>query len=423
MSVQADTQPLTHLDRAQWNAIETVDQPLDNGDSISIKHLSSPAQRLYLWIGKANAPNDGNALFLKHLQQTGNVWFIDTPEALFLNRSRTAMRNLRGDFLVPVIDTATHQFQQVVVISSDVGAVPTLRGIRQWQVQTANSAQRARLKAVALLFPNLYVNTPIAGEKRDLFPIAFQSALPVCMIAAERGAQTNALNEMSHALRTGGSLVTKTIIADSTDSQYRYHEMEKMAKRTADVLVSSVDQLIDKAEKIGYPIARLSPSEALSQPPVSKMVRGMKAFDPPIPMPGNIRLKSVDGKVIDIQKDYAGKALLINFWATWCPHCVEEIPSMNRALKQLDSDRFAMVSISYRDTQAILKKFTQKIQVDFPILMDLDGQVSAKWKVFAFPSSFIVDRQGNIRYSINAGNIWDSEEMLNYLKSVTNEKK
>lgn len=333
------------------------------------------------------------------------------------------MRNLDGNFLVPVIDTAVRQFQQVVVISSDVSAIPTLRGIRQWQVKTADAAQRNHLKAVALLFPNLFVNTPVAGEKRDLFPIAFHTALPVSMIEAGRGAQTNYMDEMIHALRTGGSLVTKATITDSTDSQYRYHEMRKMAKRTADILMSSVDRLIAKAEGMHYPIAHLETSKTLAHPPVSRMIRGLKVFDPPIPMPGEIRLKSVDGKVVDVRKDYAGKALLINFWATWCPHCVEEIPSMNRALKQLNNDYFAMVSISYRDTQAILKKFTQKIKVDFPILMDLDGKVSAQWKVFAFPSSFIVDRQGNIRYSINAGNIWDSKEMLHYLKAVANEKK
>jgi len=109
---------------------------------------------------------------------------------------------------------------------------------------------------------------------------------------------------------------------------------------------------------------------------------------------------------------------LINFWATWCPHCVEEIPSMNRALKQLDADKFAMISISYKDSKALLNEFVKEVQVDFPILLDLDGKVSEQWNIFAFPSSFLVDANGQIRYSINAGSIWDSPEMLDYLKEV-----
>jgi len=77
-----------------------------------------------------------------------------------------------------------------------------------------------------------------------------------------------------------------------------------------------------------------------------------------------------------------------------------------------------MVSISYKDTQAILDEFVKKVNVDFPILLDLNGEVSKQWNIFAFPSSFLVDANGLIRYSLNAGSIWDSPEMLDYQKEV-----
>jgi len=91
---------------------------------------------------------------------------------------------------------------------------------------------------------------------------------------------------------------------------------------------------------------------------------------------------------------------------------------MNRALAALDAKRFAMISISYKDTQEIMRDFLKQVKVDFPILMDFDGKVAQDWQVFAYPSSFLIDGNGYIRYSINAGSIWDSPEMLDYLREV-----
>lgn len=92
---------------------------------------------------------------------------------------------------------------------------------------------------------------------------------------------------------------------------------------------------------------------------------------------------------------------------------------MNRALAKLDRERFAIVSVSYRDTPQIMDRFRRKVPMDFPVLMDLDGRASAAWKVYSFPSSFLVDRSGRVRYSINTGALWDSPEMLEKLGEIS----
>lgn len=410
--------PLNHHDYAIWNTLPTKNIDLPNGDNFTVTEVKSSKDRLYIWLGNSYPPNDGTALLAQHLSKTGNVWYLDTPDVMFLPRTKIALRNLKGDFLVPLLNLATKKYKQVVVISLEVASISALRGIRQWQVSTKDSAQRNRLKNVVLMFPNLYVSTPIAGTERSLFPIAAATALPITIIQAERGALANEIDKTILALRSGGSLVHRVILKDSTDGEFHFHNMRKMAKVTADAIMKGITQQQKHAQKIGYHIAQLAPSNALKHPPVSTVIRGMKRFDPPIPMPSDIVLTDLDGNKIDVKKDYAGKALLINFWATWCPHCVEEIPSMNRALAQLDAKHFAMVSISYREPESIVRPFTEKVAVDFPILLDKQGKIAAKWKVFAFPSSFLVDKNGMIRYSINAGNIWDTEEMLGYLKQI-----
>ena len=188
-----------------------------------------------------------------------------------------------------------------------------------------------------------------------------------------------------------------------------------MAADAAKRIPEVVDQKIALLNKLKYQVARMDPVELT--PPESKIIAGMVKLDKPKQMQ-SFSLKALEGQQIRVPEDYKGKALLVNFWATWCPHCVEEIPSMNRALDHLDEDRFAMISVSYKDTQEIMEEFVKEVKVDFPILMDYDGKVSEDWKVFAYPSSFLIDANGRIRYAINSGSIWDSQEMLGYLREV-----
>lgn len=425
-AADSNQKPLNHHDYTLWNRLPSHEINFPNGDSLTVTEVhtqqaNAAKNRLYIWIGNTYPPNDGTALLAQHLSHSGTLWYLDTPDALFLPRSKNALRNLKGDYLVPLLDTATKQYKQVVVIALEVASISALRGIRQWQVNTSSSKQRNRLKNVVLLYPNLFVDTPIAGHARRLFPISKETALPITIIQSDRGALAD-LKSTIQSLRSGGSLVRQEILKNSTDGEFHFHNMRVMAKRTANDILSGIRQQQIHAARIHYQIAQLEPSAVLEHPPVSQVIRGMKRFDPPIPMPSNIVLHDLNGHKIDVKKAYAGKALLVNFWATWCPHCVEEIPSMNRALKHLNNQHFAMVSVDYREPKSVVNSFTKKVAVDFPVLLDEKGDVASKWKVFAFPSSFLVDRNGMIRYSINAGNIWDTDEMLGYLRKIQDTK-
>jgi len=121
-------------------------------------------------------------------------------------------------------------------------------------------------------------------------------------------------------------------------------------------------------------------------------------------------LKDARGQ-IHTMADNPGRVTLVNFWATWCPPCVHEIPSMNRLAAAYDPRDFAIVSVNFKESPAHVLAFMDKIAVDFPVLIDPDGATAAHWRVFAFPSSFLVDRQGRIRYSVNTAIEWDTPEV------------
>jgi thiol-disulfide isomerase/thioredoxin len=105
-----------------------------------------------------------------------------------------------------------------------------------------------------------------------------------------------------------------------------------------------------------------------------------------------------------------GQVTLVNFWATWCPPCIHEIPSMNRLAAAYPPGTFEIVSVNFKEDPAHVSDFLKRVDVAFPVLLDRDGEAATRWKVFAFPSSFLVDRAGRIRYSVNTAIEWDSAE-------------
>lgn len=406
---------LTYEHRELW--FELPQTEIEIGDEsylLTIQEAKNNQDRLYIWIGEPAWPNSGDALAISQLSEHGHIWYLDTPEALFIERSRINMRSQDGTFVKDLVSHAAQSFAEIIVVTADVASVPVLRGLRSWQ-QTASKTERQQLKNVILLYPSLFVNAPMAGEIPEFFPISYQSALPITILQPSNGSQANTIVLSEKALKMGGSLVQTIDVPIATDGYFKYQDIRPMAADAAQRIHETTEQQIKTVNRIKYQVAQLEPIEL--DAPESQIVSGMIKLPEPKAMQ-SIALSALNGEMIKVPEDYQGKALLVNFWATWCPHCVEEIPSMNRALEQLDKDRFAMISISYKDTQEIMQEFVKEVQVDFPILMDYDGKVSESWNVFAFPSSFLIDANGVIHYSINAGSIWDSPEMLNYLKEV-----
>ncbi len=115
--------------------------------------------------------------------------------------------------------------------------------------------------------------------------------------------------------------------------------------------------------------------------------------------------------------DYKGKVVLVQFWATYCTPCRKEMPSMNRLQEKLGDD-FAILAVNMGESPQEVDEFVAEVGPEFTILMDQEGKAIANWKVFAAPSNFVVDRDGDIRYTLYGGVEWDSEEIVTALESL-----
>ncbi|GAO35195.1 hypothetical protein SCT_0579 [Sulfuricella sp. T08] len=124
-----------------------------------------------------------------------------------------------------------------------------------------------------------------------------------------------------------------------------------------------------------------------------------------------LALNDLNGKPLKLQ-DYRGKVVMVQFWATYCPPCLKEMPSMMRLQAKLAGKPFVILAVNMGETEKEVKDFLTRVNVDFTILMDSDGKALSAWKVFVAPSTFLVDPKGNIRYVLQGGAEWDEPEYL-----------
>ncbi len=108
-------------------------------------------------------------------------------------------------------------------------------------------------------------------------------------------------------------------------------------------------------------------------------------------------LQDLNGKTVSLS-DFEGKVIILDFWATWCPPCVKEIPHFAELYEQYNDREFVMVGISVdREGIDVVKSFVQKYKVNYPILMT-DGQVEKAYgNIVSIPTTFVIDSEGEIR--------------------------
>jgi len=126
----------------------------------------------------------------------------------------------------------------------------------------------------------------------------------------------------------------------------------------------------------------------------------------------------LDGKRVQLSS-FRGKVVMVNFWATWCPPCKEEIPSMMKLNKSLEGKPFQMLAISIDDGgKDAVEKYFRSSGYSLPAYLDADGAVSRVYGTTGVPETFIVDRAGVIRKKIVGGMDWSSPDVLAYMNDL-----
>ncbi len=133
----------------------------------------------------------------------------------------------------------------------------------------------------------------------------------------------------------------------------------------------------------------------------------------------SITLEDLKGKKVEL-KSFKGKVIFLNFWATWCGPCKEEMPSMEALYQQFKEKDFVFLTISvdYEGTKPV-KEFIEKRRYTFPVLVDQKNETLDLYDVKGIPTTFIIDKQGRMLGKAIGPRNWQSPEITSLLKQLT----
>jgi len=113
-----------------------------------------------------------------------------------------------------------------------------------------------------------------------------------------------------------------------------------------------------------------------------------------------------------------GEVVLVNFWATWCKPCEDEMPAMERLYAALKDQGFELLAISEDDEPELVTAFVERLGLSFPILMDLDRSAAQVYQTFRFPESFLVDRDGQVVERYIGPKDWDAPAYVDRIQRL-----
>lgn len=136
----------------------------------------------------------------------------------------------------------------------------------------------------------------------------------------------------------------------------------------------------------------------------------------PHPAP-KLQLNDTTGKPYTLT-EYRGKVIVVNFWATWCPPCVKELPALSRLQRAMAGKGIQVLGVNMGETRKAVATFTQRVSVSFPILLDTQMAIGPKWGVEGLPTTFVIDPHRRIVYETLGAQPWDSPAVIAQLQAL-----
>ncbi|MDH5230948.1 MAG: TlpA family protein disulfide reductase [Gammaproteobacteria bacterium] len=391
---------------------DQINLELSSGDDISVEVYGTASDIRVLWIGSGFGLNERHHHVAKELGQQGlQVWQTDLIESLFMVRGAEAMREIKPAVVAELIEKLSENGKyKILLVSGTYGAIPTLRGAHAWQ---ATKPKQASIIGAVLFSPMMFTHVPDVGETPEFIAVTKATSIPLYIFQAEKAGNRWHTPVLVEQLNSHAPVYTELL--KGVTSLFFPRDEAPQTLEYMKTIATKIKNLIPKLATLKYPLEAIAlagnkTENKLGLNDKMKIYRGGLA-----PMP--FSLVDVKGKKHQ-QTTYKGKVRIINFWATWCPPCVEEIPSLNRLREKMQGKAFELISIDYGESAEQINKFMQQVSVDFPVLLDPDGSTAGQWKVVSFPSTFVIGTDGKIKYGVNAAIHWDTEEVVSKLNAL-----
>lgn len=391
---------------------QELDITATNNTDLTLRQYPAKGRFLAIWIASGYGLSPRDVSLARRLAKQGvEVWQIDFAQSLFQINGSNFMRKLNPNYVLDLIHAAqSRTHKQVVLISHSYGAIPTLRGATLWQ-QQHNAAKR--VIGVILMSPDLYASIPALGLPPDYLPITHSTSVPIFIYQAGKRGNAGQFPHLIQQLAHSNDSVFFKVMPKVTGPLYPGDTSlptRKLLRKLPGELHGVIRMLAQLPPPKQIPQYAFEPEPIV---PLNSKLTPYRAHS----IPRDISLASTNGQHFDVN-DYKGKVTVINFWATWCHPCREEIPSLNRLRKKMYGKPFQLISINYAENARTVEAFLRHFKVNYPVLLDMNGKVSAKWNVIAYPSTFVIGSDGRIHYGVNAAIDWDSAHVIHLLDSL-----
>jgi peroxiredoxin len=168
------------------------------------------------------------------------------------------------------------------------------------------------------------------------------------------------------------------------------------------------------------PESTLLVEENRDSPEIDRLLRDMGVTKVPhLAPPVDFNLLDLTGKRV-ILSDFKGKIVFLNFWATWCSPCREEMPSMQKLFTRFKDKDFAMLAVSLKEPASAVQKFFKDYSLTFTALLDSEGELMTSYGVRAIPATYIIDRDGTIIGKAFGPRKWDGQKAIAIFEHLIN---
>lgn len=370
-----------------------------------------------------HGPQQANTTLLQTLPKQGiEVWLSNLLESYFLPSSASNLEKIPPEDIQRLIQAAHQRSKKnIIILAAGRGAIPVLRALASWP----DKLSPAYLTGLILMHPKLFIKTPEPGLKAEIMPSVSKTNQLIYLFQPVLSPFWWNKNITLQGLQQSGSDVFFRALKNVRNRFYFREDASpielQLASKYPKLIYQSIRQLTRYPKK-QRPVA--TGYTAGTHVTSTKTQRTLSAYKGK-PTPPPLRLKTLTHKAHALAGD-KNKVVLVNFWASWCPPCVHEMPSMQRLAnhfkKSQAKDKFRILAVNMAEDEKTINHFLRtKVAVKFDILLDSDGTALKQWKVFAFPTSFIIGKQGKIRYAIYGGLNWFDPDVIQKIQQLIDE--
>jgi len=395
--------------------IEAESVILPSTQEITIEEYGAPSSKNHiLWMHAERGISGELQKTILSISKQKDIQILlpDWLDSYFIEPSRSSLEKIPQQDYEDLITHYAKRYaktgENFYIVADNRAASLVLNSSHHLQTQNINN-----IAGIILISPYLQKQSPDIGKSIDYQKITSYSNLPLYLFQAERSPRYIPLPKLIEELEKGGSPVFVHRLKNVSGG---FHAKDRDALTENDIKakaqfpqqMTNALAMLKLANK-----APLIPLENYEKNIRKRSQQRLQAVNLDTP---DLMLNDLTGKSHNIN-DYKGKTVLVSFWASWCRPCLEEMPSLVK-LKEKYNDKLQILAVDVGEDKATIQKFTSKMNINFPLLQDLTSERTEAWKVYVYPSNYIIDKTGKLRYAAKGALDWQDNEIGEVLEAL-----